>query len=433
MEFSLKKSEKAFEEAKIVIPGGVNSPVRSFRSVEGTPPFIQRAAGSRIWDIDGNTYIDYVGSWGPMILGHTHPKVIMAIEKALHNGTSYGAPTEIETEVAKLVCDAVPSVDMVRMVNSGTEATMSALRLARAYTKREKIVKISGCYHGHNDSFLVEAGSGVATLGIPGSPGVPEGVASQTLTVHYNDLASMEELFGKMGEEIAAVIIEPIPGHMGMVRPQGGYLEGVRKITEQYGALLIMDEVMSGFRVAWGGAQGIFGITPDLTTFGKVIGGGLPVGAYGGKREIMEWVAPAGPMYQAGTLSGNPLAMTAGLVTLKVIQDTPDFYEYIHQLSKKLVDGLQGIGRGLDIPIQTTYQGGMFGYFFNENPVTDYPSAKTSDGELFKNFFHGMLSQGIYLAPSAFEAGFMSHAHSTVDIDRTLAVARQVLTVVRKG
>ena len=433
MEFSLKKSEKAFEEAKIVIPGGVNSPVRSFRSVEGTPPFIQRAAGSRIWDIDGNSYIDFVGSWGPMILGHTHPKVILAVEKALHNGTSYGAPTEIETEVAKLVCDAVPSVDMVRMVNSGTEATMSALRLARAYTKREKIVKISGCYHGHNDSFLVEAGSGVATLGIPGSPGVPEGVASQTLTVHYNDLAGMEELFEKIGEEIAAVIIEPIPGNMGMVMPKAGYLEGVRRVTEKYGTLLIMDEVMSGFRVAWGGAQGVFGITPDLTTFGKVIGGGLPVGAYGGKREIMEWVAPAGPMHQAGPLSGNPLAMTAGLVTLKVIQDTPDFYEYIHQLSKKLVDGLQGIGMELGISIQTTYQGGMFGYFFNENPVTDYPSAKTSDGELFKKFFHGMLSRGVYLAPSAFEAGFMSHAHSTVDIDRTLDIAREVLTAVRKG
>lgn len=431
MEFSQEKSKIAFDEAKKVIPGGVNSPVRSFKSVEGVPPFIQRAAGSRIWDIDGNAYIDYVGSWGPMILGHSHPTVVMAIEKALHNGTSYGAPTLIETEMAEKVCQALPAMDMVRMVNSGTEATMSALRLARAYTKREKIIKISGCYHGHNDSFLVEAGSGVATLGIPGSPGVPADVANQTLTVAYNDLAGMGELFHQLGEQIAAVILEPIPGNMGMVLPETGYLEGVRNLTKQYGTVLILDEVMSGFRVGWQSAQGLFNIEPDITTLGKVIGGGLPVGAYGGKREIMEMVAPAGPMYQAGTLSGNPLAMAAGLTTLKIIESTPNFYEYLGQMSKTLMDGLKEVGNRLSVPIQTHYLGGMFGYFFNDQPVRDYRSAQTSDGALFRTFFHEMLKRGIYLAPSPYEAGFMSHAHSEHDIANTLQIAEESLKAAK--
>lgn len=431
MEFSQEKSRIAFHEAKKVIPGGVNSPVRSFKSVEGVPPFIQRAAGSRIWDIDGNAYIDYVGSWGPMILGHSHPAVVMEIEKTLHNGTSYGAPTLIETQMAEKVCQALPAMDMVRMVNSGTEATMSALRLARAYTQREKIIKISGCYHGHNDSFLVEAGSGVATLGIPGSPGVPVGVATQTLTVGYNDLAGMSEIFHQMGEQIAAVILEPIPGNMGMVLPEPGYLAGVRDLTKQYGSVLILDEVMSGFRVDWQSAQGLFNIEPDITTLGKVIGGGLPVGAYGGKQKIMEMVAPAGPMYQAGTLSGNPLAMAAGLTTLKIIESTPNFYEYLGKMSKTLMDGLKEIGSRLNVPIQTHYLGGMFGYFFNDQPVKNYRSAQTSDSVLFRKFFHEMLKRGIYLAPSPYEAGFMSHTHSEHDIANTLQIAEESLKVAR--
>lgn len=432
MEFSLKKSSAAFDEAKKVIPGGVNSPVRSFRSVAGTPPFIQSASGCRIRDIDGNEYIDYVGSWGPMILGHAHPEVIKAIEEALYQGTSYGAPTLIETQMAEKICQAIPAMEMVRMVNSGTEATMSALRLARAYTKREKIIKISGCYHGHSDSFLVEAGSGVATLGIPGSPGVPQEVAGQTLTVGYNDLAGMTAIFEKIGEEIAAVILEPVPGNMGMVLPQEGYLAGVRSLTERYGAVLILDEVMSGFRVGWQSAQGLFDVQPDLTTLGKVIGGGLPVGAYGGKREIMEMVAPAGPMYQAGTLSGNPLAMAAGLTTLEIIQSTPDFYIRLGEMSKKLMDGFKIVADQVGVPIQTHYLGGMFGYFFNDQPVTDYASAQKSDSELFKRFFHGMLSRGIYLAPSSYEAGFMSYAHQEKELEQTLEIAKLALEEAMK-
>ena len=425
MEFFLTKSEAAFQEAKKVIPGGVNSPVRSFLSVGGTPPFIEKAAGSRVWDIDGNEYIDYVGSWGPMILGHAHPKVLSALEEVLHRGTSYGAPTLLETEMAEKVCQMVPSIEMVRMVNSGTEATMSALRLARAFTGREKIIKIAGCYHGHNDSFLVEAGSGLATLGIPGSPGVPKGVTGQTLTVPYNDLAGMASLFSEFGSEIAGVILEPVPGNMGMILPQPGYLEGVRCLTEEYGALLIFDEVMSGFRVAKGGAQEVFGIKPDLTTLGKVIGGGLPVGAYGGRRDIMEWVAPAGPMYQAGTLSGNPLAMAAGLTTLEVIEDTPNFYEDLSKKTSFLMEGFKKEAASVGITLQIHHLAGMMGFFFNSNPVVNYESAKTSDGNLFNQFFNGMLKRGCYLAPSAFEAGFMSNAHTVEDLEKTIQMSRE--------
>lgn len=423
MVFSLDKSALAFAEAKEYIPGGVNSPVRSFRGVGGTPPFIARANGSHIYDIDGNEYIDYVGSWGPMILGHAHPAVTEALRDALIRGTSYGAPTLLETELAKLVQQAVPSMELVRMVNSGTEATMSVLRVARAFTKRSKIVKFAGCYHGHHDSLLVKAGSGATTFGVPDSPGVPDSIAGNTITVAYNDAEALAEIFRVSGEEIAAVIIEPVPGNMGMVLPRAGYLEQVRKITEQYGALLIFDEVMSGFRVAYGGAQAHFGIKPDLTCLGKVIGGGLPVGAYGGRRDIMELIAPAGPVYQAGTLSGNPLAMTAGIATLKILTETPEMYKNLTEKTAALCAGIKTQAEKFGFTLQYHNLGSMFGMFFSDKPVYDYDSAKQSDLGAFNVYFHAMLEQGIYLAPSQFEAAFMSAAHSDDDITSTVAAA----------
>jgi len=424
MTFKLDKSTQAFAEAKQHMPGGVNSPVRSFRGVGGTPPFIASAAGSKLRDIDGNEYIDYVGSWGPMILGHAHPAVIEALTGAMARGTSYGAPTLQETELAKLVTAAVPSIEMVRMVNSGTEATMSVLRLARAYTKRDKIVKFVGCYHGHHDSLLVKAGSGAANFGVPDSPGVPSSVAAGTITVAYNDVAGLEDIFSRHGQEIAAVIIEPVVGNMGLVLPRAGYLEKVREITAKYGALLIFDEVMTGFRVAYGGAQAAYKIKPDLTCLGKVIGGGLPVGAYGGRRDIMELIAPAGPVYQAGTLSGNPLAMTAGIATLRILAEAPE--EYYRRLTEKtaaLCAGIRTQAEKFGFNLQFHQAGSMFGMFFSSQPVYDYESAKQSDVEAFNVYFHAMLEQGVYFGASQYEAAFMSSAHSDADIAATIAAS----------
>jgi len=431
MTFNLDKSTQAFQEAKQYIPGGVNSPVRSFRGVGGTPPFIASATGSYMYDIDGNKYIDYVGSWGPMILGHAHPAVTEALTQAISRGTSYGAPTILETELAKLVTQAVPSMELVRMVNSGTEATMSVLRLARAYTKRNKIVKFIGCYHGHHDSLLVKAGSGAATFGVPDSPGVPESTAGGTLSVNYNDADELAEVFRQHGGDIAAVIIEAVAGNMGMVLPKAGYLEKVREITQQYGALLIFDEVMTGFRVAYGGAQSVFGIKPDLTCLGKIIGGGLPVGAYGGRREIMEMISPAGPVYQAGTLSGNPLAMTAGITTLTLLAESPEIYEKLAQKTTALCAGIRKQAEKVGFDLQFHQLGAMFGMFFTDQPVYDYESAKTSNIDAFNIFFHAMLEKGVYLAPSQFEAGFMSAAHSEEDIAATIEASAYAFEKVR--
>jgi glutamate-1-semialdehyde 2,1-aminomutase len=419
-----KRSQAAFVEAKKIIPGGVNSPVRAFRAVGGDPVFVERGQGSKMYDIDGNEYIDYCLSWGPLILGHAHPDVIGAITDIAVRGTSFGAPTLLETEMAQLVTEIMPHVEVVRMVNSGTEATMSALRLARGYTKRSKIVKFEGCYHGHADSLLIKAGSGVATLGLPDSPGVPEGVAANTLTVPYNDVESLQLAFEKFGDDIAAVILEPIAGNMGCIKPLPGYLEQVRAITKQYGALLIFDEVMTGFRAAYGGAQTLYNIEPDLTTLGKVIGGGLPVGAYGGKREIMEMIAPAGPIYQAGTLSGNPLAMIAGYTTLKILGQ-PGSYERLEAMGKRLVEGFLETGRELGIPVTGTYVGGMMGMFFSEQEVVNYDTAKVCDLGRYSKYFSAMLERGVYLAPSQLEAGFLSLAHTDADIDRTLEASRE--------
>lgn len=414
-----EKSTQYFAEAQTYIPGGVNSPVRAFKSVGGNPVYISKGEGSRIFDVDGNSYIDYIGSWGPLILGHAHPKVLAAITEVAALGTSFGAPTYRETEMAKLVCEIVSSVEVVRMVNSGTEATMSALRLARGYTKRNKIMKFEGCYHGHADSLLIKAGSGVATLGLPDSPGVPEGTALNTITVPYNDLESVKLAFESYGEDLAAVIVEPIGGNMGVVPPQPGFLEGLRAITEQYGTLLIFDEVMTGFRVALGGAQQLFGITPDLTTMGKVIGGGLPVGAYGGKREIMQQVAPAGPIYQAGTLSGNPLAMAAGLSTLQELSK-PGAYEQLEKLSARLGEGLADNAKRLGIPHTLNRIGSMVCLFFTDTPVINYETAKTADLERFSAYFSHLLDEGIMIPPSQFEGMFVSLAHTEEDIERTI-------------
>ncbi len=412
-------SIRLYEEAQIYIPGGVNSPVRAFKSVGGNPVFIEKGEGSRIVDVDGNSYIDYIGSWGPLILGHAHPRVLGAIQEAAALGTSFGAPTARETEMAKEVCSIVPSVEVVRMVNSGTEATMSALRLARGYTKRDKIMKFEGCYHGHADSLLIKAGSGVATLGLPDSPGVPETTAVNTITVPYNDLDSVKLAFEKFGHELAAVIVEPIAGNMGVVPPQPGFLEGLRAITEEYGTLLIFDEVMTGFRVARGGAQELYGITPDLTTMGKVIGGGLPVGAYGGKREIMNQVAPAGPIYQAGTLSGNPLAMAAGLTTLQEL-GKPGVYEQLEARSARLAEGLVENARKLGLPHTMNRVGSMVCLFFTETPVINYETAKTSDLKRFSAYFQYLLEEGVMIPPSQFEGMFVSLAHTDEDIERTI-------------
>ncbi len=430
MAFNLDKSAAAFAEAKQYIPGGVNSPVRSFRGVGGTPPFIAGAAGSKLYDIDGHQYIDYVGSWGPMILGHAHPAVTEALRQALERGTSYGAPTLLETTLAKMVTAAVPSMELVRMVNSGTEATMSVLRLARAFTKRNKIIKFAGCYHGHHDSLLVKAGSGATTLGIPDSPGVPAAIAGGTITVAYNDAVALEQAFKQYGEDIAAVIIEPVPGNMGMVLPCEGYLAEVRKITNKYGTLLIFDEVMSGFRVAYGGAQQVYGIKPDLTCLGKVIGGGLPVGAYGGRRDIMEYIAPAGPVYQAGTLSGNPLAMTAGITTLKILSEKPGIYAQLTDKTEILCAGIRAQAEKFGFKLQFHQLGSMFSMFFSDKPVYDYDSATQADVAAFNIYFHAMLEQGVYLAPSQFEAGFMSAAHSDEDIAATIAASAKAFAKV---
>jgi glutamate-1-semialdehyde 2,1-aminomutase len=419
------RSKAAFERAKHVIPGGVNSPVRAFKSVGLTPLVIERGEGSRITDIDGQTYIDYVLSWGPLIAGHAHPEVVEAIKRTAEKGTSFGAPTELETMMAELVCERVPSVEIVRMVNSGTEATMSALRLARGYTKRSKILKFEGSYHGHADSLLIKAGSGVATLGLPDSPGVPESVASHTLTVPYNDLASVKLAFERYGEEIAAVIVEPIAGNMGVVPPLPGFLAGLRELTSSYGSLLIFDEVMTGFRVHMNCAQGLYGVTPDLTCLGKVIGGGLPVGAYGGRREIMEQMAPVGPIYQAGTLSGNPLAMAAGYTTLKLM--TEKAYQLLERLSVRLQAGLELNARETGVPMTINRVGSMVCPFFTDKHVINYDVAKTANSERFRTVFRRLLDNGVNIAPSPFEGWFVSTAHSEDDIDRTIEAHRAAL------
>lgn len=423
-------SAEAFEKAKKVIPGGVNSPVRAFKSVGLTPMYMDRAAGSKVYDIDGNTFIDYVGSWGPLILGHAHPEVVKQIQLSAERGTSFGAPTEIETSMAELVCERVPSIEIVRMVNSGTEATMSALRLARGYTQRNKILKFEGCYHGHADSLLIKAGSGVATLGLPDSPGVPKNVAANTLTVPYNDVESVKLAFERYGEDIAAVIVEPVAGNMGVVPPVEGFLQGLREITKQHGSLLIFDEVMTGFRVGLNCAQGRFGITPDLTCLGKVIGGGLPVGAYGGKREIMEQMAPSGPIYQAGTLSGNPLAMIAGYTTLKLLGE-PGVYEELERKSAILEEGFLENAKKAGIPLTINRVGSMLCPFFSDKQVTNYETATASNLERFKLYFAVMLEQGISIAPSAFEGMFVSLAHSEDDLDETITAHAKSLKATK--
>jgi glutamate-1-semialdehyde 2,1-aminomutase len=421
-----QRSKKLFEEAKKHIPGGVNSPVRAFRSVGGEPLFIKKAKGSRIFDADGKAYIDYVLSWGPMILGHAHPRVSAALKKAVAGGTSFGAPTELEITLAKMVKKAVPSIEMVRMVSSGTEATMSAIRVARGFTGRDKIVKFEGGYHGHGDSLLVKAGSGVATFGLPDSPGVPADLAKLTVTIPYNDLAAFKDLASREGERIACIIVEPVAGNMGCVPPEPGFLQGLRSVCDQYGIILIFDEVMTGFRVAYGGAQQLYKIKPDLTCLGKVIGGGLPVGAFGGKREIMEKVAPIGPIYQAGTLSGNPLAMTAGIETLKLLA-RPGVYKTLEKSSADLEKGLREAAKEAGIPTTLNRVGSMFTSFFTDHKVMDFASAKTSDTARFGKFFLAMLKNGVNLAPSQFEAAFLSLAHTKADIGRTIEAARKSL------
>ncbi|MBG1269087.1 glutamate-1-semialdehyde 2,1-aminomutase [Nostoc sp. WHI] len=421
------KSQEVFAAAQNLMPGGVSSPVRAFKSVGGQPIVFDRVKGAYIWDVDGNQYIDYVGTWGPAICGHAHPEVIAALHEALEKGTSFGAPSVLENVLAEMVIDAVPSIEMVRFVNSGTEACMGVLRLMRAFTNRDKIIKFEGCYHGHADAFLVKAGSGVATLGLPDSPGVPKSSTSTTLTAPFNDLEAVKALFEENRNEIAGVILEPVVGNAGFIAPDAGFLEGLRELTHEYGALLVFDEVMTGFRIAYGGAQEKFGVTPDLTTLGKVIGGGLPVGAYGGRRDIMSMVAPAGPVYQAGTLSGNPLAMTAGIKTLELLQK-PGSYEYLDRITKKLADGLLQVAKETGHAACGGQISAMFGLFFTSGPVHNYEDAKKSDTAKFGRFHRGMLERGVYLAPSQFEAGFTSLAHTEEDIQQTLVVARDVMS-----
>ncbi|HAC4923896.1 TPA_asm: glutamate-1-semialdehyde-2,1-aminomutase [Listeria monocytogenes] len=423
------KSEKAFKEAKKVLPGGVNSPVRAFNSVDASPVFMDHGKGAYITDVDGNEYIDYVLSWGPLILGHADPAVVNAITKAALKGTSFGTPTEIETELAKLVIERVPSIEIVRMVSSGTEATMSAIRLARGYTKREKILKFEGSYHGHGDSLLIKAGSGVATLGLPDSPGVTKGLAADTITVPYNDIEGAKLAFEKYGEEIAAVIVEPVVGNMGVVPPIEGFLEGLRELTTKFGSLLIFDEVMTGFRVDYYSAQGYYVVTPDLTCLGKVIGGGLPVGAYGGKKEIMEQIAPAGSIYQAGTLSGNPLAMNAGFETVR--QLTPQHYDVFRTLIKRMEEGLTEISARRQVPLSINKAGSMFGFFFTDQKVINFDTAKTSNLEFFRNYYREMLGQGIFLPPSQFEGVFISTMHTENEIDKTLEAFDTTCKILR--
>ena len=432
-----EQSKAAFAEAKNYMPGGVNSPVRSFANVGGNPLFIARAKGSHIYDIDGNEYIDYVGSWGPMIVGHAHPQVVSALQEAAARGTSYGAPTLLETELAKLVQSVYPSIEVIRMVNSGTEATMSALRLARGYTGRSKIVKFIGCYHGHSDSLLVSAGSGMATFGVPSSPGVTAGTAADTIAVPYNDEEAIRSVMEREGDAIAAVIVEPVAGNMGLVLPRQGYLSLLRELTAKHGALLIFDEVMCGFRASLGGAQAAYGIRPDLTCLGKIIGGGLPVAAYGGRREIMERISPAGPVYQAGTLSGNPLAMTAGIETLKILTAEPeegkaDYSRELTIKTKELLLGWQRAAQEVGVPICAHQAGSMFGIFFIDREVYDYTDAEAADQEAFRIWFETMLDEGIYLAPSQFETLFLSGAHTDADIARTIAAAEKGFAAVKK-
>ena len=422
----MNNDDQLFESACAVIPGGVNSPVRAFKSVGGTPVFIDHAKGPFLFGANGQRYIDYVGSWGPMILGHADPDVVEAVQSAAAEGLSYGAPTELETQLAHLVCQAVPSMDQVRMVNSGTEATMSAIRLARGYTGRDTLIKFEGCYHGHADSLLVKAGSGALTLGIPTSPGVPKDVARHTLTLDFNNSDEVRRVFAESGDKIAAVIVEPVTGNMNCIAPAPGFLETLREVCDQSGAVLIFDEVMTGFRVGPGGAQELYGIRPDLTTLGKVLGGGLPVGAFGGRAEIMAHLAPLGPVYQAGTLSGNPLAMSAGIATLKKV-GVPGFFDTLTETTRSLVTGLAEVAADAGVPLATESVGGMFGLFFTENDrVSSFAEVMACDSERFSTFFHGMLKRGIYLAPSAFEAGFVSVTHSNAEIGETLTAAAEV-------
>ncbi len=416
------RSDELFERARKVIPGGVNSPVRAYQGVGGTPRFIERAEGCRVFDVDGRSYIDYVGSWGPMILGHADPGVLRAAGDAMARGSSFGAPTEREVELAERICQILPAMDMVRLVSSGTEATMSALRLARGVTGRSRILKFEGCYHGHADCLLVGAGSGVATLGIPGSPGVPEAFTELTIQTPFNDLEATTQAFSRWGDEIACVIVEPVAGNMGCIPPRQGFLAGLRQLCTQHGALLIFDEVMTGFRVARGGAQCLYGVEPDLTCLGKVIGGGFPAAAYGGRQEVMRQVAPEGPVYQAGTLSGNPLAVAAGLEVLQRL-DEPGVYPRLSAMTQRLTQELDTCARAAGVPLTTTAVGGMFGFFFHPGPVEDFAAAKKADSEAFRVFFHAMLEAGIYLAPSAYEAGFVSLSHGDAEIAATLAAA----------
>ncbi|MCG7372654.1 glutamate-1-semialdehyde-2,1-aminomutase [Pseudomonas luteola] len=427
----MSRSETLFADAQKHIPGGVNSPVRAFKSVGGTPLFFKHAAGAYVIDEDDKRYVDYVGSWGPMILGHSHPDVLDAVRRQLEHGLSYGAPTAMETEMANLICQLVPSMEMVRMVSSGTEATMSAIRLARGYTGRDTIIKFEGCYHGHSDSLLVKAGSGALTLGVPSSPGVPAAFAQHTLTLPYNDLDAVKETLQKVGADIACIIVEPVAGNMNCVPPAPGFLQGLRTLCDEHGVVLIFDEVMTGFRVALGGAQAHYEITPDLTTFGKIVGGGMPVGCFGGKRAIMEKIAPLGPVYQAGTLSGNPLAMAAGLTTLKLIS-RPGFHDELTALTTRLLDGLRERAQAAGVPFVTTQAGGMFGlYFSTADDIVTFDDVMASDVERFKRFFHLMLEGGVYLAPSAFEAGFTSIAHGEAELDITFKAAERAFAALK--
>jgi len=422
----MSRSSELFTAAQKHIPGGVNSPVRAFNGVGGDPVFFKKAKGAYVYDEDDNQYIDYVGSWGPMIVGHAHPDVLKSVQETMQNGLSFGAPTELETQMADKVCELVPSMDMVRMVSSGTEATMSALRLARGYTGRDKIVKFEGCYHGHSDSLLVKAGSGALTLGVPTSPGVPASLAEHTITLSYNNIEQIKQTFKKMGDLIACIIVEPVAGNMNCIPPVPGFLEGLREICDEYGSVLILDEVMTGFRVSLGGAQGFYNIKPDLTTLGKVIGGGMPVGAFGGKREIMEHIAPLGPVYQAGTLSGNPVAMAAGLTTLNLISQ-PGFFEALTKQTTKLAKGLEERATKANISLTTNQAGAMFGFFFSEEKnISTFEQVSACDAERFKTFYHAMLAEGVYLAPSSYETGFVSGAHTNEDIEKTLNAAEKV-------
>jgi glutamate-1-semialdehyde 2,1-aminomutase len=422
----MQESERLFAAAQVHIPGGVNSPVRAFKGVGGTPVFMQRAEGAYMYDADGKRYIDYIGSWGPMVAGHAHPEVIDAVREACLSGLSFGCPTALEVTMAEKVCELVPSMDMVRMTSSGTEATMSAIRLARGFTGRDRIVKFEGNYHGHGDALLVKAGSGALTLGQPSSPGVPAVLAELTTTLNYNDSEGVRAWFAEFGSETACVIVEPIAGNMNCIPPQPGFLETLREVCDASGAVLIFDEVMTGFRVSAGCAQALYGVAPDMTTLGKIIGGGMPVGAFGGRRDIMEHLAPVGPVYQAGTLSGNPIAMTAGLKTLEILS-RPGFHEALEARTRQLVAGMLDAARDAGVPMTANQVPGMFGLFFTDRTVTDYAQATQCDLAAFKRFFHGMLDAGVYLAPSAFEAGFLSNAHSEADIDQTVAAAREVL------